>query len=101
MPTAVEKWLVDRTIRYRISGIMWSGRTRVRTLEIQFNPEEKFVPVDNFYQPANDPWSFWTHAWAPQTVGTYSIKLRVADPEVRARKMNAGHYVRRVEITEV
>jgi hypothetical protein len=76
------------------------GSQPVSALEIRFNPEEDYVPVDRFQRGVNDPWSFWSQAWTPQRAGTYMIRLRVKEPRVRARKMDAGYYLRTVEIKE-
>ncbi len=100
MPIRVEKWFVDGRIKYRVVGILWGGSRLVKALEIRFNPEEDYVLVDHFSQTANDPWSFWSHAWTPRTVGTYMIRLRVADPLVETKRLDSGYYVRSVEVTE-
>jgi DMSO/TMAO reductase YedYZ molybdopterin-dependent catalytic subunit len=101
MPIRVEKWLVDRKIKYRVRGIAWGGSRTVSGLEIQFNSDEDFAPVDDFNQTANDPWSFWTHSWTPTKPGTYSLQLRVKDVGVPARRLVGGYYVRSVEVTEI
>ena len=101
IPIRVEKWLVNGRIKYRVAGIMWGGSRPVKVLEIRFNPEEDYVPVDSFSQTANDPWSFWTHAWTPKKTGTYMIRLQVKDPLVPTRRLDSGHYLRSVEITEI
>jgi DMSO/TMAO reductase YedYZ molybdopterin-dependent catalytic subunit len=101
MPIRVEKWLVDGSIKYRVVGILWGGSRLVKALEIRFNPEEDYVRVARFSQTANDPWSLWSHVWTPKTVGTYMIRLRVADPLVEAKRLDSGHYVRSVEVTEI
>jgi DMSO/TMAO reductase YedYZ molybdopterin-dependent catalytic subunit len=101
MPIRVEKWLVKGKVKYRVVGILWGGSRLVKVLEIRFNPEEDYVTVDHFSQTTNDPWSFWSHAWTPKTVGTYMIRLRVADPAVETKRLDTGHYVRTVEVTEV
>jgi DMSO/TMAO reductase YedYZ molybdopterin-dependent catalytic subunit len=100
-PIRVEKWIVNSKIRYRVVGILWGGTQPVRRLEVRFNPDEDYVPVDHIQQEANDPWSFWTHAWTPQRADTYIIRLRVTEPRVRARKLDAGYYTRTVEIAEL
>jgi len=100
MPVRVEKWLVDGKITYRVHGIAWGGSRLVSGLEIRFNEAENFVPVADFKQTGNDPWSFWAHSWTPKGVGVYSIQLRVKDNSVPARRLNSGYYVRSVEITE-
>src|SRR5260370_13812539 len=80
MPIRVEKWFVDGRIKYRVARILLGGSRLVKALEIRFNPEEDYFRVDHFSQPANDPWSFWSHAWTPKTVGTYIIRPRECDP---------------------
>jgi DMSO/TMAO reductase YedYZ molybdopterin-dependent catalytic subunit len=101
MPIRIEKWLVEEKIKYRVAGIAWGGHTPVKTLMIRFNPEEDYVPVDNFTQTKHDPWTLWTHAWSPKEAGTYSIRLMVKDPAVRTRRLDSGYYVRSVEISEI
>jgi DMSO/TMAO reductase YedYZ molybdopterin-dependent catalytic subunit len=101
MPIRVETWLVDGKIKYRVIGILWGGSRPVNVLGIRFNPEEEYLPVDSFKQTANDPWSFWTHAWAPKKTGIYMLRLRVKDPPVPTRRLDTGYYLRSVEITEV
>lgn len=101
MPIRVEKWLVDGRIKYRVVGILWGGSQPVKVLEIRFNPEEDYVPVGSIHETTNNPWSFWTHSWAPQKPRRYMIRLRVADPPVRTRRLDVGFYLRTVEITDV
>jgi DMSO/TMAO reductase YedYZ molybdopterin-dependent catalytic subunit len=101
MPIRVEKWLVEEKIKYRVVGIAWGGTTPVKTLMIRFNPEEDYVPVNNFAQTKNDPWTLFTHPWSPKEPGTYSIRFAVKDPSVRTRRLDSGYYVRSVEISEV
>jgi DMSO/TMAO reductase YedYZ molybdopterin-dependent catalytic subunit len=101
MPIRIEKWVVGDKIRYRVVGIAWGGSTPVKNLQIRFNPDEGYVAVDDFQQAANDPWSFWTHSWTPKQPGTYMIRLHVADPGVVARRLEAGYYMRTVEIAEI
>lgn len=101
MPIRIEKWLVDGRIRYRVAGILWGGRQVVKGLEIRFNPDGDYVAVDSFSQRDNDPWSFWVHAWTPKQPGTYMIRLRIKEPQVLSRRLDAGYYLRTVEIAEV
>lgn len=101
MPIRVEKWLVSGKIKYRVMGIAWGGSRPVKVLQIRFNPEEDFVPVDQFEPLHNDPWTRWSHAWSPSGPGTYTIRLAVKEPQIRARRLDSGYYVRSVEITEV
>jgi DMSO/TMAO reductase YedYZ molybdopterin-dependent catalytic subunit len=101
MPIRVEKWMVSGKIKYRVVGMLWGGSRLVKTLEMRFNPEEDYVPVDEFSQTTNDPWSFWSHAWAPKAVGTYMIRLRITDPNVETKRLDSGYYVRSVEVREI
>jgi DMSO/TMAO reductase YedYZ molybdopterin-dependent catalytic subunit len=101
MPLRVEKWLIDGKIMYRAAGILWGGSRPVSGLEIRFNPEEEYIAVESVQQRVNDPWSFWTHTWKPRQPGTYLIRLRVRDPQIAATRLNAGYYLRSVEITEI
>ena len=101
MPIRIEKWVVGDKLSYRVVGIAWGGSAPVKNLQIRFNPEEEYVAVDDFQQAANDPWSFWTHSWTPKQPGTYMIRLHVADPGVVARRLEAGYYMRTVEISEI
>jgi hypothetical protein len=101
MPITVEKWLMKDGIKYRVIGILWGGSRPIKVLEIRFNPEEDYVRVDTFSQTTNDPWSFWSHVWTPKSPGTYLIRLRVTDPVAQTRRLDSGHYVRSVEVTEV
>jgi len=101
MPIRVEKWLVDEHIRYKVVGILWGGTGLVRSLEIRFNPEEEYVRVGDFTHTTNDPWSFWSHWWDPPAVGTYTIRLRVANSGMETKRLDAGYYARSVEVTEI
>src|SRR5260370_27692895 len=101
MPIRVEKWRIAGKIKYRVVGIAWGGSQPVKLLQIRFNPEEDYVPVDHFNQVNNDPWTLWTHAWSPTVPGTYMIRLAVKEPAVQARRMDSGYYVRTEELTAV
>ena len=100
-PIRIEKWSVAGKIRYRVAGIAWGGTQPVKVLQIRFNPEEDYVPLDNFRQTKNDPWTLWTHGRSPKAPGTYAIRLSVKEPAVPARRLDSGYYVRSVEITEI
>lgn len=101
MPIRVEKWLVDGKINYRVVGIAWGGSRPVSGLEIRFDSGEGFVLLDVFKQTTNDPWSFWTHRWTPIKPGIYFIQLRVKDASVPTRRLNAGYYIRSVNVEEI
>jgi len=99
-PIRIERWLVDGRIKFRVVGLLWGGSVAVKILEIRFNPEEDFVPVDRLMPASGDSWSFWTHAWTPKVAGNYLIRLRVKDPAVPSKRLDSGYYLRSVEIDE-
>jgi DMSO/TMAO reductase YedYZ molybdopterin-dependent catalytic subunit len=101
MPVRVEKWLVGGKIKFRVVGIQWGGSRPIEGLEIQFNPEEEYVPVTNFKIGANDSWNFWSHAWTPQRTGKYLIRLRLKGSNNVTRRLDSGYYVRSVVVTEI
>jgi DMSO/TMAO reductase YedYZ molybdopterin-dependent catalytic subunit len=100
MPVRIEKWLLDGGIKYRVVGILWGGVQRVNILEIRFNPEEEYVRVEDLHQTGVGSWNFWTHSWAPKEKGSHLIRLRVKDPVVAQTRLDAGYYLRSVEISE-
>jgi len=97
----IEKWRIASKIKYRVIGILWGGSEPAQRLEIRFNPEENYVPVDNLHQATNDPWTLWRHTWTPEVPGSYLIRLRLAEPKVRTRRLDTGFYVREVEVSEL
>ncbi|MGH9701259.1 MAG: molybdopterin-dependent oxidoreductase [Candidatus Acidiferrales bacterium] len=99
-PIRIERWLVDGKIKFRIVGILWGGTRPVQALEIRFNPEEDYVPVDDLRQTGNNTWSFWTYAWTPKSAGTYLIRLRVKDAGVLTKRLDSGYYLRSVDLGE-
>lgn len=101
MPIRIEKWSVAGKIKYRVVGIAWGGSQPVKVLAIRFNPEEDYVPVENFNHTRNDPWTLWTHTWSPAAPGKYIIRLAVKEPQVQARRLDSGYYARTVEVSEV
>ena len=46
-------------------------------------------------------WTMWTHPWRPKEPGTYLIRLRIADPTLRTRRLDTGFYARETTIDEV
>lgn len=101
MPIRIEKWVQGEKTRYRVIGILWGGSALVKKLQIRFNPEEDYMDVHQLEQTSNDPWSFWSHVWEPKQPGSYLIRLRIAEPAVVARRLDAGYYMRSVDISEV
>lgn len=101
MPIRIEKWASGEKIQYGVVGIAWGGTIPASKLQIRFNPEEDYVDVRSYKKSTNDAWTFWTHTWAPKQPGTYMIRLHFADTGVVARRLEAGYYMRSVEISEI
>lgn len=101
MPIRVEQWLDRGRTVYKIVGILWGGRRPVNQLAIRFGANDPFVPVDDCPLPHSTvTWSLWSHWWRPATRGRYEIALRVTDPSVPTRRLDALFYRRVVDITE-
>jgi hypothetical protein len=58
------------------------------------------VPVTHV-EAEPSSWGLWTQAWTPSRPGTYRIRLRLADPSVRTRRLDEGFYVRQVRVENV
>lgn len=97
--TRVEKWRIAKKIKYRVMGIQWGGQWSQPGIEIRFNPDDRFVPVDKF-QSAPGPCSFWTKEWSPPATGKFTIRLRLNAVSSTTR-LNSGYYDRSGEITEI
>jgi DMSO/TMAO reductase YedYZ molybdopterin-dependent catalytic subunit len=101
MPVRVEQWRVGQQLEYRVVGILWGGTRCTSALEIRFNPNTDYVPVDSYHHQTNATWTLWTHLWQPKVPGKYWIQLRVADSSIPTRRLDAGYYARKVNITQV
>lgn len=101
MPIRVEKRLHEGQVRYRVVGILWGGDRLIDSLEIRFNPDQPFVPVQGFQHRSVTTWNLWSHSWRPETAGRKRIQLRVADPKVRTRRLDSGYYTRTVDLRGV
>jgi DMSO/TMAO reductase YedYZ molybdopterin-dependent catalytic subunit len=101
LPVPVEKWKVRGAIRYRVVGILWAGEKSTDALQIRFNPDMKYISVDEYRQFAHSTWTLWSHPWRPNSMGRYQIQLRVDDSSIRTRRLDRGYYNRQVEITEL
>jgi DMSO/TMAO reductase YedYZ molybdopterin-dependent catalytic subunit len=101
MPVRIEKWLVDGKFKFKVIGIVWGGSQPAGKLQIRFGPDEPYVPVACVQPAALSPWALWTHVWLPGQPGVYRIRLRLADPSIRTRRLDSGFYVRQVQIDRV
>lgn len=98
--TRVEKWHIAKKTKYRVMGIQWGGQLSSTGIEIRFNPDDRFVPVDKF-RSAPGPCTFWIREWVPPATGKFTIRLRLNAANNRATRLDSGYYDRSVEITEI
>ncbi len=101
MPVRVEKCLVDGHLEYHIVGILWGGARRTTALQIRFNPNMNFVPIESLHHQTNATWTLWTYDWRPKVRGNYWIQMRVGDSSIPTRRLDAGYYARKIVVTEV
>ncbi len=99
MPIRVERWRNNAgSIVYRVVGIVWGGTEPVSELEIRFG-DGTWSRVPLCTAPSQTTsWSLWSHWWQPSASGTYSIVLRVGDPNVRTRRLDRQYYLREVTV---
>lgn len=102
LPVRVEKWLIERRVAYRVTGIIWGGSKPTNALAIRFRSTQPWVPVDDCPMPASTlTWSLWSHLWRPDAPGRYQIVLRVDDSSIRTRRLDLFFYVREIDIDEI
>ncbi len=99
LPVRVEELRgADGKIRYRIVGILWGGRSPVRSLHIRIRPGVGEATVDEIASRSSGPWTLWSHAFEAPRPGRYRIELAVGDAGVRTRRLDQGFYEREIEI---
>jgi len=98
VPIRIERWKVNKRIRYKIIGIQWGGTQPAKSLLISFDGGAEWHAVDKLYERAGDSWALWEHVWSPKNAGKYRIRLKVGDPTVRTRRLDKGYYDRAINI---
>lgn len=101
MPVRVEKWKLGQEIVYRVVGILWGGAEPTDALEMRFG-SLGFAAVDVCpAQTQNQTWTLWSHVVRPTAPGVHDVDLRIADPAIPQRRLDAQYYRRSVAIDEV
>lgn len=102
MPVRVERWKAPNgSLSYRIVGVMWGGYEVTDALEVRFG-DGPWERVDFCTAPSQEQtWSLWSHVVRPSSPGVYSIRMRVADPDVPQLRLSADWYLRQVRIDAV
>jgi sulfite oxidase len=102
MPVRVEKRRGASGLEYRVVGIVWGGSTPVERLAIRFGANDHWAEFGVCPAPKTSRmWSLWDYRWKPASPGVYDIALKVPDPSVPQRRLDAGYYVREVRVDEV
>jgi DMSO/TMAO reductase YedYZ molybdopterin-dependent catalytic subunit len=101
LPTRIEKWLVSGKIRYKITGMQWGSLAPAQGVQLGFDPEGKFVPVQILPISHGKNWCFWSYEWNPPTTGRFTLCLRLNAGKGAAIKLNSGYYDRFVDIAEI
>jgi DMSO/TMAO reductase YedYZ molybdopterin-dependent catalytic subunit len=101
IPVRIEKWFVNGRIEFHVIGIQWGGSQPAGALEIQFNPTEPYVQVQDFRPSSTTTWNFWKHIWTPSSSGRYLIRLRPQSSTILARRLRSGYYLRHVDINNL
>jgi DMSO/TMAO reductase YedYZ molybdopterin-dependent catalytic subunit len=101
-PVRVEKRRGPNGIDYRIVGIVWGGDRPVDRLAIRFRADDTWTPFAICPAPkTHGTWALWEYRWKPSAPGVYDIALRVPDPSIPQRRLDAGSYMRQVRIEEI
>ena len=101
MPVRAELWRTPDGPELRLVGVAWGGREPVRSLSLNlrrdgggpWTPVERLEPADG-----TGGWRLWTHRLRSPAPGPLALRLRVDDPGVRTRRLDAGRYSRTVEV---
>jgi DMSO/TMAO reductase YedYZ molybdopterin-dependent catalytic subunit len=101
LPVRVEQWLSGGSILYRIVGILWGGSRPNPKLVIRLGAIGSVEPVTQYDHRTHATWTLWSHAWRPTEPGEYTIALHADDPTARTRRLDSGHYLRRVLVEEI
>jgi DMSO/TMAO reductase YedYZ molybdopterin-dependent catalytic subunit len=97
-PIRVEKRSLAGRVAYRVVGIAWGSGGAPAPLRIRLRPDDAFVPVET-QAGAGPAWKLWSHTFPAPAPGRYRIELKVDDPAVRARRLDAGFYTREFDVT--
>ena len=99
IPVRVEEWNVGGRLVYRVLGVAWGGKKPTDALSLRMSSELPFERV-GLCSPVTTTttWSWWSHAFESARAGSYEMRLRVDDPTIRTRRLDAGFYARRVTL---
>jgi len=101
MPVRIEKWRTPTGLLYRVVGILWGGGAVTDALSVRFGDGD-WSRVSVCPTPATTgTWALWSHTWRPASAGQYPIRMRVDDPAVITKRLDADYYLRTVSIDEV
>ena len=94
---AVATRLERRGRDYRLSGVLWGGRSRHYTLAVSADGFRTRATT-RVSRPNTHAWATWSVPFAPPRRCEITIACRVIDPRERHRRLDAGWYVRSARI---
>jgi hypothetical protein len=96
MPVRVETWRRNGALVRRVVGILWGGAAPTSALSIRFG-EGPWEPVD-VCPPSSTTatWTLWSHEWRPARPGEWPIRMRIDDPSIPTRRLDADWYLRTI-----
>jgi DMSO/TMAO reductase YedYZ molybdopterin-dependent catalytic subunit len=95
---AVATRLERRGRDYRLSGVLWGGRSREYTLAVSadgFRTQD----VSRVRRPNVDGWASWSVPFHPPRLSELSIACRVLAPHERQRRLDEQWYLRRMRLS--
>lgn len=96
MPVRVERWREGGAVVLRTTGILWGGSTPTSAASIRFG-DASWEPVTvDPPTTQNATWTLWTHTWRPTRSGELAIRMRIDDPSIPTRRLDADHYLRTI-----
>lgn len=101
MPIRVERWRKGGSLIHRVVGLSWGGDRPLESLSIQLGERAGYQPIESLERKTKNTWTLWSHMWQPKGAGSYDIRLRCDDRQVRTRRLDSGFYKRTVEIEDV
>lgn len=101
MPVRVERWRACGETIYRVVGILWGGSRVTDALSIRFG-DEPWTQVNVAPPPVtNATWTLWSHVWRPSKAGRFPIRMRIDDPTIVTRRLDADYYLRTVDVVAI
>jgi len=88
---------------YLLTGVAWGNPSGVRSLLVRYQEvdeprEALWLEVEGFEAPPRSSWVLWRHRFRPPRSAEYEVTLRIGESRVRTRRLDHGHYARRLRL---